>query len=98
MDFIVDAAGDAYSDWVNACASLLYKPDTDDAVKTYRDTHWKFYSTLEWYYGQKSSPSSPYLTGGALHTPLSLSLAPNATVCVHVCIEELLLKVCASDV
>lgn len=66
MDFIADAAADAYSDWRNSWAGTVGKPETDDKVKAYRDSRSKFYTTLEWYYGKKSSPSSPYLTGGML--------------------------------
>ena len=70
-DFLVDAASDAYNDWMNAWTSLIGKADTDDAVKDYRSTSDKFYAILEWYYAKKSSPSSAFLSGGALQCPVS---------------------------
>jgi hypothetical protein len=72
MDYIADAAADAYADWRNTWVACLGKPETDESVIKYRDVRSKFYMTLEWYYSKKSDSASPYLTGGKWHAiPLS---------------------------
>ena len=66
MDFVADAAADAYQEWRNAWAVTVGEPETSEKVKAYRDTRDKYYPIMEWHYSKKASPSSPYLTGGAL--------------------------------
>lgn len=76
MDFIADAAADVYSDWRNQWASLLSLENADGAAMAYLDNRNKYYNTLEWYYSKKSSPASPFLTGGVLHLSEFAELLP----------------------
>jgi hypothetical protein len=70
MDYIADAAADAYADWRNTWSASNKASQVE--IAKYRETRSKFYTTQEWYYGQKSDSASPYLLGGALWAPFTL--------------------------
>ena len=63
VDAVADMAANAHVDWRSAFVAGTF--GTEDDAEKYRQARSKHYTTMEWYYAMKPSPSSPYLSGGA---------------------------------